>query len=203
MKPCNGAGEQSRYTFPAHHRSRSLVMLIRRVILLAVVMAPPLFAQSGSSSSARSADSEVRDQWSSVSQYLARSAAAVPESSYVYKPVATVRSFGQLVAHVAGSQMMFCAAALGEPVPPEDDFEKRTMSKAELVKALEQSNTYCARAYAVSGSQLGGPVDMFGQHWTRGGLLILNATHDNEHYGNVVTYMRMLGMVPPSSQPAQ
>jgi uncharacterized damage-inducible protein DinB len=99
--------------------------------------------------------------------------------------------------------MMFCAAALGEPVPPEDDFEKRTMSKAELVKALEQSNTYCARAYAVSGSQLGGPVDMFGQHWTRGGLLILNATHDNEHYGNVVTYMRMLGMVPPSSQPAQ
>jgi hypothetical protein len=121
-------------------------MLIRRVILLAVVMAPPLFAQSGSSSSARSADSEVRDQWSSVSQYLARSAAAVPESSYVYKPVATVRSFGQLVAHVAGSQMMFCAAALGEPVPPEDDFEKRTMSKAELVKALEQSNTYCARA---------------------------------------------------------
>jgi uncharacterized damage-inducible protein DinB len=99
--------------------------------------------------------------------------------------------------------MMFCAAVLGEPVPTEDNFEKRTMSKAELVKALDESNAYCARAYAVPSSGLNGTVDMFGQHFTKGALLILNATHDNEHYGNVVTYMRMLGMVPPSSQPAQ
>jgi uncharacterized damage-inducible protein DinB len=144
----------------------------------------------------------VRDQWQGASTYLTRSAAAVPESSYTYRPVATVRSFGQLIAHVAGSQMMFCAAALGEPVPKEDDFEKRTMSKAELVDALTASNTYCARAYALPSSQLGGSIDMFGQHFTKGGILLLNATHDNAHYGNVVTYMRMLGYVPPSSQPA-
>jgi uncharacterized damage-inducible protein DinB len=50
---------------------------------------------------------------------------------------------------------------------------------------------------------LGGPVEMFGEHFTQGGLLLMNATHDNEHYGNVVTYMRMMGLVPPSSQPAQ
>lgn len=176
-------------------------MLLRPVLLLALFVAPPLTAQAPGSS--RSADSEVRDQWITVSKYLARSAAAVPESSYAYKPVATVRSFGQIIAHVAGSQMMFCAAALGETVPAEDAFEKRTMSKAELVAALDASNTYCARAYQVPSSQLGGPVEMFGQHFTRGGMLVLNATHDNEHYGNVVTYMRMLGMVPPSSQPAQ
>ncbi len=174
-------------------------MLVRPALLLALVLAPPLLAQGTPS---RSADAEVRDQWVTVSKYLARSAAAVPESSYGYKPVATVRSFGQLVAHVAGSQMMFCAAALGEAVPKEDDFEKRTMSKAELVKALDESNSYCARAYAVASSQLGGSVEMFGQHWSKGALLILNATHDNEHYGNMVTYLRMLGMVPPSSQPA-
>ena len=98
---------------------------------------------------------------------------------------------------------MFCAAALGETVPKEDDFEKRTMSKTELVQALDESNVYCARAYALPSSQLDGPVEMFGQRMTKGGILILNATHDNEHYGNVVTYMRMLGMIPPSSQPAQ
>ncbi|HWG35654.1 MAG TPA: DinB family protein [Gemmatimonadaceae bacterium] len=177
-------------------------MFIRPAIMLAFLVAPPLFAQ-GPGSSPRSPDSEVRDQWVTVSKYLARSAAAVPESSYAYKPVATVRSFGQLVAHVAGSQMMFCAAALGEKVPAEDDFEKRNMSKAELVKALDESNTYCARAYAVSPSNLGGAVEMFGEHFTQGGVLVLNATHDNEHYGNMVTYMRMLGLVPPSSQPAQ
>ena len=177
-------------------------MFLRPAFVIALLAAPPLIAQS-TMAPARSADSEVMGQWKSVSNYLARSAAMVPESSYSYKPVATVRSFGQLVAHVAGSQMMFCAAALGEKVPAEDDFEKRTMSKAELVAALDESNTYCARAYAVPGAQLMGPVDMFGQHWTKGGLLIMNATHDNEHYGNVVTYMRMLGMVPPSSMPAQ
>jgi uncharacterized damage-inducible protein DinB len=171
-------------------------MLIRSVILLAVVTASPLLAQS------RSADSEVRDQWTTVSNYIARSAAAVPESSYTYKPVATVRSFSQLVAHVAGSQMMFCATALGETVPAEDAFEKRTMSKAELVKALDESNAYCARAYAVDPGALSGAVKMFGQQFTKGGVLVMNATHDNEHYGNIVTYMRMLGMVPPSSQPA-
>lgn len=176
-------------------------MFVRSAVLLAFVVAPPLFAQAPGSS--RSADSEVRDQWSTVSKYLARSAAAVPESAYVYKPVATVRSFGQLIAHVAGSQMMFCAAALGDTVPKEDDFEKRTMSKAELVAALDASNTYCSRAYAVPSAKLGGPVEMFGQHFTKGGMLVINATHDNEHYGNVVTYMRMLGLVPPSSQPTQ
>lgn len=178
-------------------------MFFRSAMLLALIVAPPLFAQAPGSP-LRSPDSEVRDQWNTVSKYLARSAAAVTESSYGYKPVATVRSFGQIVAHVAGSQMMFCAAALGEPVPKEDDFEKRTtMSKAELIAALDASNTYCARAYQVPSSQLGGPVEMFGQHFTKGSILLLNATHDNEHYGNIVTYMRMLGLVPPSSQPAQ
>lgn len=195
-------------------------MLLRSAILLACVVAPPLFAQTPPqapagaakaparvparvTASPRSADAEVRGQWNTVSKYLMRAAEAVPDSSYAYKPVATVRSFGQLVAHVAGSQMMFCASVLGEPVPKEDDFEKRTMSKAELVAAMDASNKYCARAYTVPSAQLNGSVEMFGQHFTKGGVLVLNATHDNEHYGNVVTYMRMLGLVPPSSQPAQ
>lgn len=177
-------------------------MRYRSALVLALIAAPPLLAQSGMAP-VRSADAEVMAQWKQVGNYLARSAALVPESSYSYKPVQTVRSFGQLVAHVAGSQMMFCSAVLGEKIPAEDDFEKRTMTKAELVKAMDESNTYCARAYAVPGVQLVGTVDMFGQHWTKGALLILNATHDNEHYGNVVTYMRMMGMVPPSSMPAQ
>jgi len=176
-------------------------MLLRPLLLLTFVVAPPLLAQGAGAP--RSADSEVRDQWVTVSKYLFRAAEAVPESSYAYKPVATVRSFGQLIAHVAGSQMMFCAAALGEKVPTEDAFEKRTMSKAELVAALDESTKYCMRAYNLPSSSLGGPVEMFGQHFTKGALLIENANHDNEHYGNIVTYMRMLGMVPPSSQPAQ
>ena len=175
--------------------------MIRVAMLLTVVVAIPLHAQAGSAAT-RSPDAEVRELWTSVTAYLTRSAAAVPESSYAYKPVATVRSFGQLIGHVAGSQRMFCAAALGEKIPPEDAVEKAGMSKTDLVKALDESNTYCARAYALSGPRLAETVELFGQRHTKGFALAMNATHDNEHYGNVVTYMRMLGMVPPSSQPA-
>lgn len=189
-------------------------MLTRSALLLALLAAPAL-AQSGAASNparaphadahpaAWSPETDLRANWRSTARFLSRAATAVPESSYSYRPVATVRTLGQILAHVAGSQRMFCAAVLGETMPAEDDIEKKTLSKAELVKALDESTTYCERAYAAPPAQLGATLELFGQHFTRGGLLILNATHDDEHYGNIVTYMRMLGMVPPSSQPAR
>src|SRR5687768_12482955 len=57
----------------------------------------------------------VREQWQAMTNYVTRAAADVPDSLYAYKPVATVRTFGQLIGHVAGAQYMICAAALGDP----------------------------------------------------------------------------------------
>ena len=93
-----------------------------------------------------------------------------------------------------------CAAALGDKQPAEDAVEKAATSKAALVTALKASTAYCEKAYAISAASAGAPVEMFGDKSTKVGALALNAVHDGEHYGNIVTYMRMKGMVPPSSK---
>jgi uncharacterized damage-inducible protein DinB len=162
--------------------------------LLLLLVASPALAQSSGST-------DARDLWHQYSGFVARSAADMPAEKFGYKPVSTVRSFGELVGHVAGAQAMFCAMALGEKPPAEDAVKATT--KAELVAALTDSNTRCERAYAQSDAELGGMVDAFGQQRSRRFVLMLNAIHDGEHYGNLVTYLRMNDMVPPSSQPAR
>jgi len=112
-----------------------------------------------------------------------------------------VRTFGQLIGHVAGSQNAFCAAALGEAERSEDEIEKSMTTKAQLVAALRASSEYCRRAYALTDAAAAQTTTLFGQKQSRMWALALNATHDGEHYGNIVTYFRIRGMVPPSSQP--
>jgi uncharacterized damage-inducible protein DinB len=172
-----------------------------KTTLVLLVAAQTLSAQSSAPPTA-SPIADVRTLWTRMSDYVAKSAAAVPESDYSFKPVASVRTFGQIIGHVAGSQNMFCAIALGEKPPSEDAIEKATTSKSGLVAALKQSNDYCARAYAQSDAVATGTVDLFGTPHSRLFTLTMNAIHDGEHYGNIVTYMRIRGMVPPSSQPS-
>jgi len=146
--------------------------------------------------------SDARAIWSNVSEYVTQSAEDVSDADYSFRPTPEVRTFGQLIAHIAGSQHLMCAAALGEPGGSEDDIEKTKTTKADLVAALKASNEYCRRAYAQTDDEVAGMTKLFGQDHTRFYALMLNATHDNEHYGNIVTYMRMRGMVPPSSRPS-
>ena len=96
---------------------------------------------------------------------------------------------------------MYCALALGEKAPGEDDVEKTAKTKAALVAALKESNDYCARAYGQTDAATSGMVDLFGTQRSKLFVLHDNATHDSEHYGNIVTYMRINKMVPPSSRP--
>jgi len=102
---------------------------------------------------------------------------------------------------VAGAQNMICAAAMGEKVPAEDAVEKSAKTKAALIEALQASTAYCGKAYGMTDAASGAPVEIFGMKTTRLGVLVLNATHDAEHYGNIVTYLRINGIVPPSSRP--
>lgn len=151
--------------------------------------------------SSASAVADVRAQWKSMSGYVLQSAVDVPEDKYGFKASPDVRSFGELFAHVAGAQSMFCAVALGEKAPAEDAV--RATTKAGLVDALKQSNVDCERAYAQTPEAAATNVDVFGEQHSRLYALMMNATHDAEHYGNLVTYMRMNGMVPPSSKPSR
>ena len=164
---------------------------------VALVITPvPARAQAA----ATDALSAVRDQWKGASGNVLAAAEELTEAEYAYRPGKGVRSFGELVGHVAGTQNMICAAVLGDKPPAEDAIEKSATTKAALVAAMKASNAYCAKAYAIDAAAMSAKVDLFGDKYTKIGALTLNAVHDGEHYGNIVTYMRMQGKVPPSSK---
>jgi len=171
----------------------------RLVLFLTLALPVPALAQKAPAADA--AVAAVRSQWEAQAGYLLRAAEQMPEADYSFKPVATVRSFGQLIGHVAGSQNAMCAMALGEPERSEDEIEKSTTTKAALVAALRASSEYCRRAYAQTDAAATAEATVYGEKQTRIAALAMNAAHDAEHYGNVVTYLRIKGMVPPSSQP--
>jgi len=170
--------------------------------IAALLLAVPVFAQAPAAAAVTGVGT-ARGIWQMYANYVLKSAEQMPEADYAFKPTPKVRSFGQLIGHVAGSEMMFCAAALGEAPKAEDDIEKSVTTKAGLVDALKKSAEYCARAYALTDAQAGGTIKMFGADQSKMFALVLNASHVGEHYGNLVTYMRLKDMVPPSSQPAQ
>lgn len=134
-----------------------------------------------------------------VKNYLLRSAEQTPESLYAFKATPEVRSLGQLIAHVADGQMAYCSAALGE-TSSQPSVEQTMTTKATIVEALKTSITLCDRAYAQTDAQAMAEAKIFGRVGTRLGALVMNSTHDYEHYGNIVTYLRLKGIVPPSSQ---
>lgn len=132
---------------------------------------------------------------------LVRSAEKMPEEHYGFKPAETVRSYGQLVGHIADAQYRFCAKALGEK-GPASSIEKTKTSKADLIAALKESCTYCDRAYnSLTDATAAEMVDLFGSNAPKFGVLNVNLVHSTEHYGNLVTYMRMKDIVPPTSEP--
>jgi uncharacterized damage-inducible protein DinB len=173
--------------------------MLKRSVLLVAAAAAPAFAQTG----ANPATSATRLLWEGNRNYITQSAADVPENLYSFRPAPDVRTFGEIIGHVAGSQTMFCAIVLGEKVPEEDAVEKTAKTKAALVEALKKSNDYCARAYATTDQSNLAMVDLFGQQRSKLYTLMMNASHDGEHYGNLVTYMRINKIVPPSSRPSR
>jgi uncharacterized damage-inducible protein DinB len=171
---------------------------MRRSLLILVAAASPLVAQQQQAASANTNVTASKSVWQIGHNYVLRSAEQMPESLYSFKAAPTVRSFGQLVGHVADAEAMFCALALGE-APSNTGYEQKT-AKADLVAALKASAAVCERAYAQSDAAVAAPIKLFGRDSNRAFALSLNGAHDMEHYGNIVTYIRIKGMVPPSSQ---
>ncbi len=146
----------------------------------------------------------VRSSWNSVKRFVVSSAEKMPEKDYAFRPTPEVRSFGELVGHLANEHYLLCSPLKGEKNPMAAvDFEKKT-AKADLVKAITESNAYCDAAYAAAKDE---PKTITSFSDTRKDtpfrVMLLNVTHDNEHYGNMITYLRMKGLVPPSSQPTR
>lgn len=138
--------------------------------------------------------------WDQITGFITQAAKDMPEERYAYQPTPEVRTFGRLIGHVAGAQRMICAVAMGETPSGEADIERTVTTKAGLVAAMEASTEYCRRAYAQADAASRAPAELFGSKVTRFHALTLNATHNAEHYGNIVTYLRINGIVPPSSR---
>ena len=146
----------------------------------------------------------IRSQWNGAKRNLQQSAEMMPEANYDYRPVDGVRNFGEILAHVAGANYVFCAAAKGEKTPfAEDHFEKAAKTRPDIIKATADAIAYCDGAFtALTDATAGQMVQQpFGQgQTTRTAVLVGNLGHINEHYGNLVTYFRINGIVPPSSR---
>ncbi len=135
-----------------------------------------------------------------VSAWIEGAAEKMPEEQYAFKPDPPVRSFGQILGHIADANYLFCSAVLGES-SPSPGIEKTKTTKAELRAALHDAFSYCNRAYdALTDASANETVKAFGQERNKLGALWFNASHNLEHYGNLVVYMRLKGYVPPSSE---
>lgn len=140
---------------------------------------------------------------------LAEAAAAMPADEYGFRPTPEVRTFAQLVGHVVNANWFFCSQARHQPSPNKTNNETLT-DKAALVKALNDSLAYCDQAYADTTDAnfneavaMSAGVGMGPANTVRGAILMFNTTHNNEHYGNIVVYMRLKGHVPPSTARSQ
>jgi uncharacterized damage-inducible protein DinB len=164
----------------------------------ALLSAPTLAAAQAAS--ANPTTDAVKAQFGMIKGVLARTAEKVPEDLYSFKPTPEVRSLGQLIGHVADAQFSMCAAAAGEK-PPTSGVEKGMSKKAELTKALNDSIAYCDKIIAGMDDKKGlEVVKFFTGPSPRLMVLSFNISHSYEHYGNLVTYMRLKGIVPPSSE---
>ena len=145
----------------------------------------------------------VKKDYQGVRDYFIRAAEKMPEANYGFKPSPDVRSFGQVVAHVADDQYNLCAPAKGEiRKAAYTEIEKTLSKKAELVPALKEAFAYCDGAYDTLTDASGAELVKSGMK-TRFAMLNWNLWHTWEHYGNVVVYLRMKGLVPPSSERMQ
>jgi uncharacterized damage-inducible protein DinB len=169
-----------------------------RSVALALVLAVyalPAAAQSDPLSAA------TKSTYDMVRGYIVKSAEKMSEADYAFKPSPDVRSFGSIIGHIANANYMICSRATGEKSPNADDIEKTKTTKADLVKALGESFAFCDKAYAsMTDAKAMEVVDFFRQKQPRIAVLAFNTSHNFEHYGNLVTYMRIKGLVPPSSE---
>ena len=172
--------------------NRQILVVLSTAIAGAITL-PAQPAAGGSSISA-----ELKQSYTSVKNNLLKAAEKMPEENYGFKPVPEIRSFGALVAHVADSQTRACNALRGEQKPTTASSKT---AKADIVAALKDSIADCDSAFdSLTDATASETVKLGRGQMTRAGALMRVAIHDNEEYGYLAVYLRLKGIVPPSSE---
>jgi len=188
-------------------------MRLAIVLLAAILIAPAVSAAQTSDGGVGAALSpstatSLNNMHMTIRRDLIESAEAMPAADFAFKPTPQIRSFAELVGHVVGANNYFCSMAKGEPPPSTVNFERTVTDKAALVKALGSALSYCDTVYKeTTDANANQPVKLAGPggsgQSTRALVLMFNTTHNNEHYGNVILYLRLKGIVPPSTARVQ
>jgi hypothetical protein len=169
------------------------------VALLAGLMAIPAASQA-QEAPADPLTAALKRAWDGIALNMKEAADKAPEDKYGFKPSQDVRDFGQEIGHDANAQYLFCSRAKGEPNPNKENYEDGKRSKADLVKALAAATAYCNALF--SGATDKTLLEMVGQGpqaQPRAAVIAANIAHSNETYGTIVPYMRMNGIIPPST----
>jgi uncharacterized damage-inducible protein DinB len=180
------------------------------ITFVAGMLATPALAQTGQPAAAASQPATAasimvrlaQGAWASAKRDIVESADQMPEADYDFKPADNVRTFGQVLAHVADGNNFYCARSKGEPSPVANGtIEKTATTKDAIVKALRESVAYCDAVYsALTPASAAEMVKAGNNQIPRVQPLFGNASHNVEHYGNLVTYFRLKKMVPPSTK---
>lgn len=140
---------------------------------------------------------EVKQNYTRTKDLILRAAAKMPEEGYSFKATPDVRTFAQAIGHISEAQAMICGGIIGQPARADTS----KTAKADVIAELKKSFDACDKAYDsindTNASQVGGAGFMGG---TLAGRLYGNLIHDNEMYGTLVVYLRLKGIVPPSSE---
>lgn len=179
-------------------------------IILVIVLAAVAFAQNPAPQSQTPApapqaanpnplSAEAKQMYNGVKNNLTKMAEKMPEEHYAFKATPDVRTFGQLVGHVADSQARTCGILIGDT---KQLGASAKTSKADLVAALKESFAMCDKAFdsLATDAKAVELVQMGQRQSTRVGALVRTVSHSNEEYGYMAVYMRLKGVVPPSSE---
>jgi uncharacterized damage-inducible protein DinB len=170
-----------------------------RLLVVGALLASPVPAIGQDAGAGAGLIGAALQPYESVRDHVLQTARNAPAEVLSYRPTEDTRSFRELLGHIANASYAFCSAALGESSPGTQNFEQ-VEDREALTRGLEEAFAYCDRAHgALDDAQLVEQVELFGQTGSRLWVLVFNATHTWEHYGNLVTYMRLNGIVPPSS----
>lgn len=140
---------------------------------------------------------EAKQAYTNVKNNLMKAAEKMPDENYSFKPTADIRTFAEVMDHVADSQMRTCAAVAGDQKTPN---AAGKTSKADVTAALQEAFSECDKAYdSLTDANASEMIKTARGQRTKLGALVGNTTHDNEIYGTLAVYMRLKGIVPPSS----
>jgi hypothetical protein len=180
-----------------------MVQRIRTVCVMAglagMMTSAVTFAQTPAGPSGPAA--EVQRSYAGVKGNILKAADKMPADAYQFKPTPDIRTYARVVNHVTEAQLHSCGAANHTAPDALAKVPAETADKATIVEALKASFTECDKAFAsASDATLGDMLDAGKAKRSRVGLLWGTVSHDNEQYATLALYLRLKGLVPPSSE---